>query len=260
MFVNAEVLFHYEHGSNLRIADDTFDKLLGEVSSEDYSPYKVVDRLCCEQLMRFAEHEKINMSEATSRKMLAKYLGAFVPDSDKFVDELASFVHVEAKLPGFDKDYVPGEPIEVSVEQNRDQVIEYLSSIRESNSTADLAFYAYRDMERCDWQPFIKAAVERNPVSIEAAKEKTVQQAYDRLSSMPDESIYDGKRLAQPDEVENYNTGDGVEKAITLANIIHDRNPEQAIEITIDDKDVLLKADRQYRFASTKGLEKTVNL
>jgi hypothetical protein len=258
MFVNAEVLFHYEHGSNLRIADETFDKLLGEVSSEDFSPYKVVDRLCCEQLMRFAEHEKINMDEATSRKMLAKYLGLFVPDSEKFVDELFSFVHVEAKLPAFDKDYIPNEPIELSTEQSRAEVIEYLSRLRKSNPTADLAFYAYRDMETCDWQPFIKAAIERNPVSIEAAGDKSIEQVYDWLGHMPDDSIYDGKRLAQPDEVINYNTGDGVEKAITLANIIHERKGERAIEIVIDDKKVLLRADGEYLFTSSKGFVKSL--
>jgi hypothetical protein len=259
-FVNAEVLFHYEHGSNLRIADETFDKLLGEVSGEDFSPYKVVDRLCCEQLMRFAEHEKIDMNETASRKMLAKYLDPFVPDSEKLVAELFSFVHVEAKLPAFEKDYIPNKPIELSVKQSRAEVIGYLSGIRGTNITADLAFYAYRDMERCDWQPFIKAAVERNPVSIAAAKEKTIQQVYDWLSNMPDESIYDGKRIAQPDEVANYATGDGVEKAITLANVVHDKDPSQSIEIVIENQDVLVRGDTEYRFTSKKGFDKKLTI
>jgi hypothetical protein len=258
MFVNAEVLFHYEHGSNLRIADDTFDKLLGEVSNEDFSPYKIADRLCCEELMRFAEHEKIDINETTSRKMLAKYLERFVPDSEKYVDELFSFMHVEAKLPAFDKDYVPSEPIELSVEQSRAEIIEYLNSVRKRNITADLALYAYRDMERCNWQPFMNAAIERNPVSIEAARDKSIEQVYDWLGHMPDDSIYDGKRLAQPDEVVNYATGDGVEKAITLANIIHERKGERAIEIVIDDKKVLLRADGEYRFTSSKGFVKSL--
>jgi len=260
IFVKAELLFHYEHGSNFRIADDTFDRLLGEVSSDDYSPYKFVDRLCCEQLMKFVEHEKINLNEATSRRMLARYLEPFVPDFEKFVDQLLSFIHVEAELPAFDKDYVPNEPIALSVEQSRAEVIEYLSGIRRINSTADLAFYAYRDMETCDWQPFIKAAVERNPVSIEAAKEKTIQQTYDWLSNMPNESIYDGKRLAQPDEVANYATGDGVEKAITLANVFHERQPSQSIEIVIENQDVLVRADTGYRFTSKKGFDKKLTI
>jgi len=260
MFVNAEVLFHYEHGSNLRIADETFDKLLSEVSSDDYSLYKVVDRLCCEQLMRFVEHEKIDMNETSSRKMLARYLEPFVPDSEKFVDRLFSFVHVEAKLPAFEKDYIPGRPIEISVEQNREQIIEYLAGIRKSSTTADLAFYAYRDMESCDWQPFIIAAIERNPVSIEAAKEKTIQQAYDWLSDMPNESIYEGKHLAQPDEVVNYTTGDGVEKAITLANVVRERYPDESIEIVIENQEVLVRADTEYRFRSKKGFDKNLTI
>ena len=259
MFVKSEVLFQYEHGSNFRIADDTFDKLLAEVSSDDYSPYKFDGRLCCEDLMRFVEHEDISIKDSTGRKMLAKCLEPYVPDTKEFVDELFSFVYIEAKLPDFDKAYSQNEPIELSVEQSRAEVIECLSGIRETNSTADLAFYAYRDMETCDWEPFMKAAMERNPVSIEAAEENSTQQVYDWLSQMANESIYDGKRLAQPDEVVNYSTGDGVEKAITLANIIRDRKSDQQIEIVIDNKRVLVTADAQYNFTSTKGLKKTLN-
>jgi len=260
MFVKAEDLFHYEHGSNYRIADETFDKLLGEVSQDDYSPYKCEGRLCCEELMRFIEHERIDLKEAMGRKMLAKFLERFVPDSEGFVDELFSFVHAKANLPAVEKEYIPGRPIEISVEQNREQIIEYLAGIRKSSTTADLAFYAYRDMESCDWEPFIKAAIERNPVSIEAAKEKTIQQAYDWLSDMPNESIYDGKRLAQPDEVVNYSTGDGVEKALTLADIIRDRKGEQQIKISITYQKVAVKADQEYEFTSNKSFDKKLTI
>jgi len=260
MFVKAEVLFHYEHGSNFRIADETFDRLLGEVSSDDYSPCKFDGQLCCEELMRFVEYEEIDLNNARGRKMLAKFLERYVPDSEKFVDELFSFVHVEAKLPASEKDYIKNEQIELSVEQKREDVIEYLSGIRESNITADLAFYAYRDMESCDWEPFMKAAVERNPVSIEASEGKTIRQVYDWLSRMPNESIYDGKRLAQPDEVANYSTGDGAEKAITLANIIRDREPGQQIEITVAHQQVAVKADGEYRFISNKDLDKKLTI
>jgi len=37
-YARAEVLFHYEHGSRFRIADETFEKLIDEVSEEDLSP------------------------------------------------------------------------------------------------------------------------------------------------------------------------------------------------------------------------------
>ncbi|GAG44346.1 unnamed protein product, partial [marine sediment metagenome] len=49
---------------------------------------------------------------------------------------------------------------------------------RSRSTTADLAFYTYRDMKSCDWVPFIKAAVERNPVSIQMAESMSIQEVY----------------------------------------------------------------------------------
>ena len=166
------------------------------------------------------------------------------------------FLHVEARLPSAEKEYVTGEPIKIPVEMSREEVIGYLEGIRGSNVTADLAFYAYRDMDKCSWEPFMKSAIERNPVSIEAAKEKSDDEVYKRLKDFTGESIYDGKRLAQPDEVINYGRGDGVEKAITLANILHDRKSADEIKILIEDRDVVVKAGEEYHFESGKGFEK----
>jgi len=73
-------------------------------------------------------------------------------------------------------------------------------------------------------------------------------------------SIYDGKRLAQPDEVANYQTGDGLEKAFLLANVMRQRKPEQDIRITVDNNDVMLKEQNEYRFVSEKGFKKQINI
>ncbi|MHC4396014.1 MAG: hypothetical protein ACYS1A_10210 [Planctomycetota bacterium] len=259
-FAKAEVLFHYEHGSNFRIADDTFERLLAEVSSEDISPYKLPDRMCCDQLCSFIKYENADIREQAGRMVIKKYLTKFVPQVDAFLQELVEFLHIEAKLPGFDKNFVIAEPIKLSVNHSREQIIDYLKSIRKNNATADLAFYAYRDMENCDWAPFIKAATERNPVSVEIAGSMPVEEAYQWLEQMNNTSIYDGKRLAQPDEVANYQRGDGLEKAFLLANVLRQRNPEQDIKIMVDNNDVILKGQIQYRFASDKGFKELINI
>ena len=259
-FIKAEVLFHYEHGSNYRIADRTFEKLLAEVSEEDFVPYQLPDRIRCDQLEEFIEKEKIDPRNSESRSSLTKYLEPVIPDAKRLVDELANFVHTEAKLPGLEKNYISAEPIKIDVTQSREQIIDYLLSIRQSNPAADLAFYAYRDMESCDWAPFIKAAMERNPVSAQMAEAISADQVYAWLEQMENVSIYDGKRLAQPDEVANYNRGDGLEKALLLANVIRQRNPEQDIKITVDNNDVLLKEKGEYRFVSGKGLKNEINM
>jgi len=259
-FLKAEVLFHYEHGSNYRIADKTFDKLLAEVSDEDFVPYQLPDRIRCDELEEFIEKQKPDLRSTKGKTAFRKFIEPVIPYAQRFVDELADFIHVEARLPASDKNFLPVEPIEISVEQSREQIINYLQHVRQSNPVADIAFYSYRDMESCNWLPFVKAAVQRNPVSVQMAEAMSVEEVYAWLGQMKNASIYDGRRLAQPDEVANYKTGDGLEKAFLLANVIRERNPEQDVEIITDKNQVILKGQNEYRFVSTKGLEKHVSI
>ncbi len=259
-FLKAEALFHYEHGSNFKIADKTHEKLLAEVSDEDFVPYELPGRIRCDKLEEFIQKQKVDVRNADGKAALRSFVEPVIPDAQEFVDKLADFLHTEPKLPALDKNFLPAEPIEITVEQSREQIINYLQGLRRSNATADLAFYAYRDMQSCDWEPFVKAAVERNPVSIKIAEVLSVEEVYSQLEQMENVSIYDCARLAQPDEVANYKTGDGLEKAFLLANIIRNRNPEQGIKITVDDSEVILTGQREYRFESDKGFQKQIDI
>ncbi|MDH4238229.1 MAG: hypothetical protein OEW48_01570 [Phycisphaerae bacterium] len=259
-FLKAEILFHYEHSSNFRIADATHEKLLAEVSDEDFVNYELPGRIRCDELEILMEKKKIDVKNQVDRENLRKYIEPVISDAQQFVDELADFVHIEANLPSSDKKFMSANPIEISVDHSREQIINYLQQIRQSSITADLAFYAYRDMETSDWAPYIKAAVERNPVSIKMADSKSNDEVYTWLEQISDASIYDEKRLAQPDEVANYKTGDGLEKAFLMANVIRHRNSEQNIEIVVDKDDVILKGPGEYCFVSAKGLQKQIRI
>lgn len=259
-FIKAELLFHYEHDSTFRIADETFEKLLAEVSDEDIMPYKLSDRMCCQQLVTFIEYEKADITKEAGRAAIKQHIRPFMPQPEKFVDDLADFVHIEPDIQGIGKNFVDNEPINLSCEQSREQIIEYLHQTRTRNITAELAFYAYRDMVTCDWNPFIKAAIERNPVSIEMTDSMSVEEVYRWLDKMNNVSIYDGKRLATPDEVANYMTADGLEKAFFLANILYHRNRKPDIEITAENNNVILKEKNRYSFTSTKGFNKMLRL
>ena len=259
-FVKAEILFHYEHGSNFRVADKTFDKLIAEVSDEDFVPYQMPGRIRCDELDNFIKRQKPDLRTDQGKSTFLKFVEPIIPDAQHFLDDMVDFLHTQAKLPGLDKNFLPPDPIEISPEQSREQIIDYLQHKRQSNTIADIAFYAYRDMESCNWAPFIKAALERSPVSIQMAGSKSLEQVYQWLGEMPNDSIYDNSRLAQPDEVANYRTGDGLEKAFLLANIIHKRDPQQDMEITAEENNVVLKGRNQYRFTSTKGLKKKIRI
>jgi hypothetical protein len=261
MFIKAETLFGYEHGSRFRIGDETFEKLLDEVSSEDYLPYPHEERICCEQLRAYLEYEKIDIYKPADRQKLERFLSPFVPVAEKLIENLLDFLKITPKLPADEKSYEQAEPLVISSDWSRQQITDYLQSMREKSMTADLAFYAYRDMDSCDWQPFLKAAMERCPVSIEAYKDLSPDQVYAQLNELPNESIYDGNRLAQPDEVINYTTGDGVEKAITMANCLCSRDPNLTVSIAIDDATVTLSTNgKDYAFMSTKTFNKTLHL
>jgi len=124
----------------------------------------------------------------------------------------------------------------------RSDVIARLQSLRHSNELAGLAFYAYRDLNQTEAEPFLRAALERCPVSVAACAGLTDEAVVAAVHALPDDSIYDEPgRLAQPDEVWNYGRGDGVEKALLLANVLRARHPGSPLRIVAaPDKAVLV--------------------
>jgi hypothetical protein len=142
----------------------------------------------------------------------------------------------------------------------RQEIIERLSALTDVNEVAGLAFYAYRDLNRTDVLPFLLAAIERNPVSIEGAGTLDDAAVLQRVTAMPGESIYEeAGRLAQPDEVWNYGRGDGLEKALLIANVLRQRSPMDRISITVRTDTVLLEVGKAaHAFTSQKRLKEQV--
>jgi hypothetical protein len=258
-FIPAELLFKYEHGSNYRIGDHTHEKLIADVADEDFVGYQLPGRIRCDEFENFLRKKHPNLGTPEGKKDMIDFMGQVVVNSEKLVSDLIDFIHIEPLLPSSDKKYLPSEPLCINPSMSRDQIIEYLQGMRGENETAELAFYAYRDMESTDWQPFIKAAVERNPVTLEKIGEMSVEQAYQYFLHLPGESIYEGKRLALPDEVVNFGRGDGVEKAFALANVIKNRNSQESVEITIEQGEVAVKTNgSSFLFESCKEMRKNV--
>jgi hypothetical protein len=107
----------------------------------------------------------------------------------------------------------------------------------------------------------VKAAIERNPVCLEAMTDKPLLEVYEIIRHLPDHSIYDGKRLAMPDEVWNFRRGDGIEKAFLLANYICDKDRSLPVVIEIDHKNVMISyKGRDFHFKSEKKTRKTVRI
>ena len=130
---------------------------------------------------------------------------------------------VEPRLPdagrvAFDRSETP---LGITPEMGRAEIADRLCAIRSGNRSAALAPYAARDLAATESAPFVKAALERSPVSKNALVGLPAADVLDRISALGAESIYDGPaRVAQPDEVWNFGTGDGLEKCLVAANAL----------------------------------------
>jgi hypothetical protein len=81
------------------------------------------------------------------------------------------------------------------------------------------------------------------------------------LKELPGESIYDGNRLALPDEVWNFKRGDGIEKSFLLADFLLHKDRSLVITIEIDRNSVLLSCSgHEFHFISDKNLKKSITI
>ena len=87
------------------------------------------------------------------------------------VAQLVRFCHTEPRLPATDGLTFEADqpPVRLTAEMTREEVIAQIDALRGRNVTADLSFYAWRDLTRTPHAPFVKAALERNPVSVAGA-------------------------------------------------------------------------------------------
>ena len=115
----------------------------------------------------------------------------------------------------------PDTPLDLTPEMDYAEIADRLRALRATNRTAALAPYAGHELGETEAAPFVKAALERSPVSKAAFGAANVPSVLSRIAALGDESIYDGpSRLAQPDETWNYGTGDGLEKCLLAANVL----------------------------------------
>jgi hypothetical protein len=254
-YIRLERAFGYEHGSKNRLGDKIGRKLFCEMDEEDLflQPIDHRYRIDPESDMFTLKpaHEFINK--------IQEHFPA-IGNHREFLDDLKKFLHTTPRLPSSNKNYsvTPDQRLGIQPGMEREEIINRVADIRaEGSVTADLAFHAGRFLDQCDWQPFLKAVFERNPVSLAFFDQKNPEDVYQQLIDLPGDSIYKGNRLALPDEVINYQRGDGIEKAITLALVIRHREKAAPIRLHFCNQEVSLSGKGfHYTFSSGKDFKK----
>jgi len=262
-FIAAEKVYAYEHGSPYKVSDGTRDKLLAEIDEYEFYAEPIEGRIPLNKFDRFFAENKIDLAKEQDMQLLMEEFNCYNVKAQDIARDLIAFTGIEPRFPDRDveKNFIPHQPIALDPDMSRDDLVAAVESLRSEHLTADLALYATRDMTRSSWQPFLKAALERNPACIEGAGERDDEKVIAYLSSLPEDSIYDGSRMAQPDEVWNYGRGDGLELAICLATIWKARYPEDAIRIESRGQTVCTRLPgKDVTWSTTKGLEVTLEV
>ncbi|MCE9615468.1 MAG: hypothetical protein K8T26_14450 [Lentisphaerae bacterium] len=257
-YIAAEKLLAYEQGCPYRFNDDTRDKLMAEVAGEDFECRPLPGRIVLDDLEQFVREHAVDIRTAEGYARLKEQFASTCMNADCAIKGLREFCCVEPELPDAAAKTFRrhARPLQIVHGMTREAIIAHVESLRDGNELAALAFYAYRDLNRIDAGPFVKAALERSPVSLSGAREMDDDAVVRHVTQLPDESIYDEPgRLAQPDEVWNFGRGDGVEKALLLAAVLRSRHPEAEIAVAVTPTAATLTvAERTWAFASRKGV------
>ncbi len=258
-YIAAERVFAYEHGSPYRFTDGTVDKLMADIENEEFHSSRLPHRMVYNDLQAYVRDHRLDLCRPDDLATLKAQFAGDCLDADCTLKALIQFCRITPRLPdAAAKTFsAPTTPLAIKPGMTRDEIIERLASIREGNSMAEAAFYAYRDLSRCDPQPFLQAALQRNPVVVDALQGVEPDSLATRLRDLVEESIYDEPgRLAQPDEVWNFQRGVGIEKALLMATVLHARDPQAEWIISIDEHDTatISGPEGAWSFAGVKGL------
>ncbi len=236
-YIPAERVYAYEHNSTFKVSDATREKLLAEIDEDEFYPDPLEHRLLLNKFDDFFRDGHVDIAKPADIERLARELDCQCGRSREVVEKLVAFARLQPRFPRdpATATFTATPPLGLQPDQTREEIIARLEALRPAHPVADLAFHAARDLARVDWRPFLKGALERSPVCVAATRDLDDAAVVARVAALPDESIYDGGRAAQPDEVWNYGRGDGFERAVCLLAILRARHPEQPCSLEVRD-------------------------
>lgn len=260
-YIGLDKLFEYEHSSRYDVAFGSRSLLLNEIDGDEFSISPLQGRVILNDFERI-----LDSCTGKSTECILKELKRTLPEvisiiPEEMFSDLQAFLKTEPRLPESDKEFIATSYPEINPSDSREEIIKRIVESANESEMSLLTLYVHRSMDKIDWEPFVKAAVERNQVAFSDLEGKSIEEAYQVISSLANESIYPGNRLAQPDEVWNFRRGDGIEKAFLLASWLHHNEPDQKLTLKINNSSVeLCQGKNKYSFTSGKNLSKEIHI
>ena len=258
-YISLEKMFEYEHTSKFNVSAESRESLVKEIEGDEFHLSPIQGKIILndiEEILEKYSGKSLNVIENEFIKLNGIKTKETI--SEMFA-ELKDFICIDPQIPDYNKNYINTSRLNITNEHSRVGIIDLINNNKENSELALLSLYVYRQMDKIDWLPYVKASIERNPVCFTDLNGKNASEVYDILESMPHESIYDENRLSLPDEVWNFKRGDGIEKALLLADFLHHNNSSSEISIEINKQKVILKSKgKNFYFSSKKSLRKSI--
>lgn len=260
-YITLDKLFEYEHSLKASMNEETRDKLLAEVDSEEFQYDPVPGKIMLNEVEAFIKQRRDSDLQVIEAEFTDSFRTEHTDCVRRMFADIREFIITDPRLPSADREFVPEIHPRISVNDSRDEIISKIRGLAGVSEMALLTLYAYRDMEMADWRPFVKAAIERNPVCHSDLGGRNADEIYALINKLTNQSIYDSGRLAQPDEVWNFGRGDGAEKAFLMADALVFNDPGAVVKILLENDQAVVEYNyRYFRFATVKGLRKKITI
>jgi hypothetical protein len=260
-YITLEKMFEYEHSSKYNVSSETRGSLVKEIEGDDFHLSPIQWKIMLNDIEAILDKHSGKSLDEIRNEFIDKTGTEYEEIIQEMFRDLNDFIYTDPKIPDIAKNFTVGEKPDIRTEHSREEIIDRITKSKNKSETSLLALYVYRQMDDIDWLPFVKAAIERNPVSFNDLYEKSNYEVYTILKALPVESIYDNNRLALPDEVWNFQRGDGVEKALLLAGFIIHKDNNSSVTLTIDNEKVKLASNgHDFHFLSNKTIRKTIQI
>ena len=260
-YIPLEKMFEYEHTSKYNVSAETRGSLVKEIEGDEFHLSPIHGKIFLNDIEQILDNRGEKSLDDIRNEVTSLRGNISEELIHKMFSDIHDFIVTDPAIPDSDKKYSKTSSLSISTLDSREMIIEKIYSSLNTSELSLLSVYVYRDMDKIDWLPFIKAAMERNPVSFYDLSEKNSDQVYELLISIPDESIYDSNRLALPDETWNFGRGDGIEKALLLADFMVQKDASAAVEINISGAKVVLESDgKKFIFNSHKNFSKKIRI
>ncbi|MCU0472408.1 MAG: hypothetical protein MUC93_03435 [Bacteroidales bacterium] len=260
-YISLEKMFEYEHTSKFNVSAETRAHLIREIEGDEFHLSPLQGKIMLNDIEDLLDrHHGKDLQETEDQFIL---LCGQIPKQiiHEMFNDIKTFIRTDPNIPDVNKKYLETSVPLITPENSREDIVASILSHAGTSETSLITLYVYREMDKISWLPFLKAAIERNPVCFNDLNGKKLNEVFKILSEMPDESIYDDKRLALPDEVWNFGRGDGIEKALLMADYIIGKDISSVITVEIGNRKVRLNYNGEvYNFSSTKSFKKSINI